>query len=273
MVIVLLYACVCLCVSVCVCEIVMDIATYIYRMRVCYNFKHLTFVLVQQAKRATLHVCPARGLAWLLIICKQQHCCCCRCHDCDCCCCCRVECLLLSELPMRAICILINVAATCNKWKWNLKLKIIYVFHLLTTFYVFTIIYHYWSSFRVRKFKVGYSCRYFDLGKLSVPLLNSLLSSHCSYNAVRLALTLPNLESFQVISDRWSVIWLATRHRARQISLSNALLIDVDSARTDWTARLDTRAGPGLDHIWQAHISNKISNWRLLSNNNNNKSI
>lgn len=114
-----LAVCVCmsLCLQVCVCEIVMDIATYIYRMRVCYNFKHLTFVLVQQAKRATLHVCPARGLAWLLIICKQQHCCCCRCHDCDCCCCCRVECLLLSELPMRAICILINVAATCNKWK------------------------------------------------------------------------------------------------------------------------------------------------------------
>lgn len=164
-------------VSLCVCEIVMDIATYIYRMRVCYNFKHLTFVLVQQAKRATLHVCPARGLAWLLIICKQQHCCCCRCHDCDCCCCCcRVECLLLSELPMRAICILINVAATCNKWKWNLKLKIIYVFHLLTTFYVFIIIYHYWSSFPVKKFKVRYSCRYFDLGKLSVPLCRLLNS-------------------------------------------------------------------------------------------------
>lgn len=153
MVIVLLYACVWLCVSVCVCEIVMDIATYIYRMRVCYIFKHLTFVLVQQAKRATLHVCSARGLAWLLIICKQQHCCCCRCHDCDCCCCCRVECLLLSELPMRAICILINVAATCNKWKWNLKLKIIYVFHLLTTFYVFIIIHHHWSYFPVRNLK------------------------------------------------------------------------------------------------------------------------
>lgn len=97
---------------VCVCKFVMDIATF--RMRVCYNFKHLTFVLVNE--RSELHVCPARGLAWLLIICKQQHCCC----DCgSCCCCCScccgcVECLLLSELPMRAICILINVAATCN---------------------------------------------------------------------------------------------------------------------------------------------------------------
>lgn len=105
--------CLAACVFVCVCEFVMDIATY--RMRVCYNFKHLTFVLVN--KRSELHVCPARGLAWLLIICKQQHCCCCSGSCCCNCCCCCVECLLLSELPMRAICILINVAATCNDCK------------------------------------------------------------------------------------------------------------------------------------------------------------
>lgn len=63
MVIVLLYACVCLCASVCVCEIVMDIATYIYRMRVCYNFKHLTFVLVN--KRSELHCMFAQPEALL----------------------------------------------------------------------------------------------------------------------------------------------------------------------------------------------------------------
>lgn len=50
------------------------------------------------------------------------------------------------------------------------------------------------------------------------------------------------------------MIRLPTRHKwqtaerapePKRISLSNALLIDVDSARTYWTAELDTRAQVG----------------------------